>query len=156
MATMEQARHPAPDEITLIDVMGALNDPLRVGLVRVLADGREHGWGELRVQVAKSTLSHHLGVLRDAGVTHTRQEGTRCFVALHRDDLDARFPGLLNASSAPLTTTTSTSPTTRRRSDRHQTRAHESDLWTSTKSGIATERTWRDPEALSNFSGCRA
>jgi DNA-binding transcriptional ArsR family regulator len=97
MVTMKQARHPAPDEITLIDVMGALNDPIRVGLVRVLADGREHGWGELRAPVAKSTLSHHLRVLRDAGVTRTRQEGTRCFVELRRDDLDARFPGLLNA-----------------------------------------------------------
>ncbi|MCD7443511.1 helix-turn-helix domain-containing protein [Streptomyces lincolnensis] len=97
MVAMKQARHPAPNEITLIDVMGALNDPIRVGLVRVLADDREHGWGELRAPVAKSTLSHHLRVLRDAGVTRTRQEGTRCFVELRRDDLDARFPGLLNA-----------------------------------------------------------
>ncbi|MEV1240381.1 ArsR family transcriptional regulator [Nonomuraea sp. NPDC049750] len=31
--------------------------------------------------MAKSTLSHHLRVLRDAGITRTRQEGTRCFVA---------------------------------------------------------------------------
>lgn len=97
MVAMKQARHPDPDEITLIDVMGAFNDPIRVGLVRVLADGRERGWGELRAPVAKSTLSHHLRVLRDAGVTRTRQEGTRCFVELRRTDLDARFPGLLNA-----------------------------------------------------------
>jgi DNA-binding transcriptional ArsR family regulator len=47
--------------------------------------------------VAKSTLSHHLRVLRDAGVTRTRQEGTRCFVELRRDDLEFRFPGLLDA-----------------------------------------------------------
>jgi DNA-binding transcriptional ArsR family regulator len=65
--------------------------------VRVLADGRERGWGELRAPVAKSTLSHHLRVLRDAGVTRTRQEGTRCFVELRRGDLDRRFPGLLDA-----------------------------------------------------------
>ncbi|MFJ5266601.1 ArsR/SmtB family transcription factor [Streptomyces sp. NPDC088387] len=94
---MKQARHPEPDEITLMEVMGALNDPIRVGLVRVLSDGREHGWGELRVPVAKSTLSHHLRVLRAAGVTRTRQEGTRCYVELRRGDLDDRFPGLLNA-----------------------------------------------------------
>lgn len=83
--------------MTLIEVLGALGDPVRVGLVRVLADGRERGWGELRAPVAKSTLSHHLRVLRDAGVTRTRQAGTRCFVALRRADLDARFPGLLDA-----------------------------------------------------------
>ncbi|MEV5892427.1 ArsR/SmtB family transcription factor [Nonomuraea fuscirosea] len=67
------------------------------GLVRVLADGRERGWGELRAPVAKSTLSHHLRVLRDVGITRTRQEGTRCFAQLRRADLDARFPGLLDA-----------------------------------------------------------
>ena len=94
---MKQAHHPDLDEIHLISVMGALSDPIRVGLVRVLADGRERGWGELRAPVAKSTLSHHLRVLRDAGVTRTRQEGTRCYVELRRDDLEARFPGLLDA-----------------------------------------------------------
>ncbi|MEU8341247.1 transcriptional regulator, ArsR family [Actinomadura meyerae] len=94
---MKRARHPAPDEIGLVGVMGALSDPIRVGLVRVLADGRERGWGELRAPVAKSTLSHHLRVLRDAGITRTREEGTRCYVTLRRDDLEARFPGLLAA-----------------------------------------------------------
>jgi DNA-binding transcriptional ArsR family regulator len=78
-------------------VLAALSDPLRMGLVRLLADGRERGWGELRVPVAKSTLSHHLRVLRSAGITRTRQEGTRCFVELRRADLDGRFPGLLDA-----------------------------------------------------------
>ncbi|MBB5079481.1 DNA-binding transcriptional ArsR family regulator [Nonomuraea endophytica] len=84
-------------EIALTAVMAALSDPIRVGLVRVLADGRERGWGELRTPVAKSTLSHHLRVLRDAGLTRTRQEGTRCFVILRRPELQARFPGLLQA-----------------------------------------------------------
>ncbi len=92
---MKQAHHPELDEISLTAVMAALSDPIRMGLVRLLADGRERGWGELRAPVAKSTLSHHLRVLRDAGITRTRQEGTRCFVVLRRDDLETRFPGLL-------------------------------------------------------------
>ncbi|MFB4319598.1 ArsR/SmtB family transcription factor [Actinomadura sp. 21ATH] len=94
---MKRARHPEPEEMALIGVMGALSDPIRVGLLRVLSDGRERGWGELRAPVAKSTLSHHLRVLRDAGITRTRQEGTRCYVELRRRELDARFPGLLDA-----------------------------------------------------------
>lgn len=53
--------------------------------------------GELCAPIAKSTLSHHLKVLREAGVTQTRQEGTRCFVTLRRGSLDTRFPGLLPA-----------------------------------------------------------
>ena len=92
---MRQAHHPEVGEIALTGVMAALSDPIRVGLVRLLADGRERGWGELQAPVAKSTLSHHLRVLRDAGLTRTRQEGTRCFVVLRQQDLQARFPGLL-------------------------------------------------------------
>ncbi|MCE7003360.1 metalloregulator ArsR/SmtB family transcription factor [Kibdelosporangium philippinense] len=79
----------------LTDVMSALSDPIRVGIVRVLADGNEQAWGDLRVPVGKSTLSHHLKVLRAAGITRTREEGTRCFVRLRGDDMDERFPGLL-------------------------------------------------------------
>jgi DNA-binding transcriptional ArsR family regulator len=74
-----------------------LGDPVRLDLVRYLSDDEEHGWGELPAPVGKSTLSHHLRVLRDAGITRTRQEGTRCYVALRRDDLDIRLPGLIDA-----------------------------------------------------------
>lgn len=95
MVAVRQPRHPEREELRLISVLAAMADPIRVGLVRVLSDGRERGWGELRAPVAKSTLSHHLRVLRDAGITRTRQEGTRCYVVLRRADLDARFPGLL-------------------------------------------------------------
>jgi DNA-binding transcriptional ArsR family regulator len=97
MIGMKQARHPDAAEMTLVSVMAALSDPIRVGLVRVLSDGRERAWGELRAPVAKSTLSHHLRVLRDAGITRTRQEGTRCYVTLRQADLQARFPGLFDA-----------------------------------------------------------
>jgi DNA-binding transcriptional ArsR family regulator len=89
--------HPAVEQMKLTDVLAALSDPIRVGLVRLLADGVERGWGELRAPVAKSTLSHHLKTLRAAGVTRTREEGTRCFVRLRRGDLDSRFPGLVEA-----------------------------------------------------------
>ncbi|GAA4900921.1 ArsR/SmtB family transcription factor [Streptomonospora salina] len=94
---MRNAHHPETADLSLEEVLTALGDPVRLGLVRLLADGRERGWGRLSAPVAKSTLSHHLRVLRDAGITRTRQEGTRCFVVLRRGDLDARFPGLLAA-----------------------------------------------------------
>jgi DNA-binding transcriptional ArsR family regulator len=94
---VRDAYHPEPAEFALTAVLGALSDPVRVGVVRLLSDGRERGWGELRAPVAKSTLSHHLRVLRDAGITRTRQEGTRCYLVLRQNDLEARFPGLLDA-----------------------------------------------------------
>jgi hypothetical protein len=43
--TMKQPRHPATAEITLTRVLSALGDPLRLGVVRLLADGAELGWG---------------------------------------------------------------------------------------------------------------
>ncbi len=94
---MSRQAHPDLGEVPLTAVLSALSDPLRLGIVRLLADGVERQWGELDAPVAASTLSHHLKVLRSAGVTRTRDEGTRCFVHLRREDLDEHFPGLLDS-----------------------------------------------------------
>ncbi len=50
---------------------------------------------------SKATRSHHLKVLREAGLTHTRVVGTTRLVTLRRDDLEAAYPGLLGAVLAP-------------------------------------------------------
>ena len=47
--------------------------------------------------MSKATRSHHFKVLREAGLTRTRAEGTHRYVMLRRDEVDARFPGLLGA-----------------------------------------------------------
>jgi DNA-binding transcriptional ArsR family regulator len=94
---MKTLLHPMPGEIALPDVMGALSDPVRVAIVRALAEQGETVCGTLELGVSKATRSHHYRVLREAGLTHTRVEGTRRYVSLRRDDLEARFPGLLDA-----------------------------------------------------------
>lgn len=91
------AKHPATADISLTRVLFALSEPLRLGIVCLLSDGQERQWGELDAPVSKSTLSHHMKTLRSAGITRTRDEGTRCYVHLRADDLDARFPGLLTS-----------------------------------------------------------
>jgi DNA-binding transcriptional ArsR family regulator len=92
---------PDRGDLDLPSVLGALADPGRLATVRVLAEEGEACCSSIResigVECTKSTMSHHLRVLREAGVTSTRQEGTRRYVSLRRDDLDARFPGLLDA-----------------------------------------------------------
>ena len=93
---MRQLRHPSAEEISLAGVLGALSDPVRLAVVRALADGREQGWGDFDVGVAPSTLSNHMRVLREAGLINHRKDGTRCFVAL-RPDLEHVFPGLLKS-----------------------------------------------------------
>src|SRR3954453_4415862 len=86
---------PTVDEMTLAAVMAALSDPVRVAIVRELATRGESTCGTFDVGVSKATRSHHFKVLREAGLTHTRAEGTARFAPLRRDEVDARFPGLL-------------------------------------------------------------
>jgi DNA-binding transcriptional ArsR family regulator len=78
-------------------VLHALSDPVRLAIVRQLAGGEEVVCGRFELPVSDATRSHHLKVLREAGVTSTRSEGTRRLVSLRRADLDAAFPGLLDA-----------------------------------------------------------
>ena len=101
---MRALHHPRTDEIDLTDVLHALSDPVRLEIVRVLADEQERPCSAVEAKVAKSTLSHHFKVLREAGITFTRANGTHRLVTLRTDDLEARFPGLigsvLNAAKA--------------------------------------------------------
>jgi DNA-binding transcriptional ArsR family regulator len=91
------AEEPTADEITLAAVMAALSDPARLEIVRLLAADGERTCGTFDLGLSKATRSHHFKVLREAGLTHTRAAGTHRHVSLRRDDLEARFPGLLDA-----------------------------------------------------------
>src|SRR3954469_7953592 len=88
---------PCTEDLTLATVMAALSDPMRVAIVRTLAAERERTCGTFDLGISKATRSHHFKVLREAGLTHTRAEGTHRHVSLRRADVDARFPGLLDA-----------------------------------------------------------
>lgn len=88
---------PARGEIRLPDVLDALADPIRLQVVVELAALGERACGQVELPVSDSTRSHHLRVLREAGLTATRAVGTQRLVSLRRDDLEARFPGLLDA-----------------------------------------------------------
>jgi DNA-binding transcriptional ArsR family regulator len=87
--------HPDLEQLHLTDVLHALSDPVRLEIVRLLGIHKELSCGRLEVSVSKSTLTHHLRVLRDAGLTYTRSEGVQRLVSLRRDEVEARFPGLL-------------------------------------------------------------
>lgn len=99
MPGMRTLPHPSRNDIALSAVLHALSDPTRLQIVRRLAAGGESACWVFDTALAKpkSTLSHHFKVLREAGVTRTRVEGTQRLISLRREDLDARFPGLLEA-----------------------------------------------------------
>jgi DNA-binding transcriptional ArsR family regulator len=96
--TSTYLEQPDTDEIELTEVLHALSDPMRLQLVRTLyEDGGERSCGSFDLPIAKSTLTHHWRVLREAGVVTARTDGTRKYHCLRRDDLEARFPGLLGS-----------------------------------------------------------
>jgi DNA-binding transcriptional ArsR family regulator len=88
--------HPDLEQLHLTDVLHALSDPVRLEIVHLLGEHEELSCGRLEVSVSKSTLTHHLRVLRDAGLTITRTEGVQRLVSLRREDVETRFPGLLD------------------------------------------------------------
>ncbi|GAA2145194.1 helix-turn-helix domain-containing protein [Kitasatospora kazusensis] len=96
--------HPEPADIDLLDVLHALSDPTRMTIVRILRAEQERACGTFPVEVAASTLSHHFKVLREAGLIHQREEANRRLTALRGADLEARFPGLLDAILAAAAT----------------------------------------------------
>jgi DNA-binding transcriptional ArsR family regulator len=101
--TRETIRHPAPESFDLAHVLRTAGDPLRLAMLRALAADGEQLCGALgeSLGLPKSTASYHVRLLREAGLTHTRQEGTLRYISLRRDDLESRFPGLVDVLVAP-------------------------------------------------------
>jgi DNA-binding transcriptional ArsR family regulator len=88
--------HPHSDDVRLSQVLFALSDPVRLGMVRLLAQREAVNSLDLGPGMPKSTVTYHTRILREAGVTRTRPEGRNCWISLRRELLDTRFPGLLD------------------------------------------------------------
>jgi DNA-binding transcriptional ArsR family regulator len=97
----DHVEHPHDGEVHLhagvMGVLQALADPVRLAIVRRLAAGSECACGALGVPVSKSTLTHHLHVLRAAGLIVQREDGTRRMTSLDREGMEHRYPGLLGS-----------------------------------------------------------
>lgn len=96
---LETLPGPRREDLRLEDVLQALGDPVRLSIVRTLYGelGAQRPCGTFGLPVAKSTASHHFRVLREAGVIHQRAAGRERLTDLRSEDLEARFPGLLQS-----------------------------------------------------------
>ncbi|GGU06473.1 ArsR/SmtB family transcription factor [Streptomyces violascens] len=94
---------PPVGDLRLETVLGALSDPLRLTIVRKLlleSEQFDHPCGWFGLDRPKSSLTHHFKALREAGVTRQRQYGLERRSQVRVDDLNERFPGLLDLVAA--------------------------------------------------------
>jgi DNA-binding transcriptional ArsR family regulator len=80
----------------------ALADPVRLAIVRALwqaPDGLNctEAMAVVNPDLPKSTCSQHFQTLREAGVIHSERKGVELTSRLRLDDINARFPGLLQS-----------------------------------------------------------
>lgn len=95
---MARFLHPSKDDIQLADVLGALADPMRLKIMRSLV--AEKGCMSCSEaapcpDMAKSTLSNHFRILREAGLIHTSKQGVEHRNVVRMAEINERFPGLL-------------------------------------------------------------
>ena len=100
MSTPPELTHPPADSLSLSQVLFALSDPARREIARNLRDGplEAAACSAVAADVPKSTKSHILKVLRESGVIRNEPNpnGRGRLLTLRRDDLEARFPGLID------------------------------------------------------------
>lgn len=96
--TAREFVHPDVADVALTDVLFALSDPARLELVRLLAADGPQSVANCHIvdpTAPKSTFSHHLKALREAGLIRNEPSGRQRIVTLRRAEIDVRFPGLL-------------------------------------------------------------
>ncbi|WP_316234266.1 helix-turn-helix domain-containing protein [Bradyrhizobium sp. SZCCHNR1098] len=90
--------HPSREDITLAGVLSALADPMRLRIVKSLMQQNECMSCSAAApcpDMAKSTLSNHFRILREAGLIQTTKKGVEHRNVVREADLNARFPKLL-------------------------------------------------------------
>lgn len=95
---MEALDHPDSAALRVEAVIAALDHPVRLRVIRTLAAAdREMTCSEILPDMTKSSASHHWRVLRENGIVAQRRDGKFLYQRLRREDLDSRFPGVLDA-----------------------------------------------------------
>jgi DNA-binding transcriptional ArsR family regulator len=78
------------------DLLDALADPARQDLVQVLARAELNVTDiAARVTLSRPTVSHHLGILKRAGLVRTRKDGREVFYRLDKPRITATLDGLV-------------------------------------------------------------
>ncbi|UOY91718.1 metalloregulator ArsR/SmtB family transcription factor [Ectobacillus sp. JY-23] len=94
---MRIPNHPPIENLQLSKVLHALSDPNRLRIVRSIATKGEEvcTYYSYEFNIAKSTVSHHIKTLRESGIIKVRVEGSQHFYSIRTEDLNKKFPGLM-------------------------------------------------------------
>ena len=90
--------HPRPEEFSLQGVLHALADPERLALFRRIGSSGDGPVSCIRCApstMAKSSLSRHMQILREAGLVRSERRGSEVVNLSRANEVDTRFPGLL-------------------------------------------------------------
>lgn len=101
-STMKPLMHPAIEDVPVEAILHALADPVRVALFSEVVAGECSQnctalAGVLQQPIPKSTLSQHMRILREAGLIRGERRGTEMRNTSRCAEVDARYPGLLQA-----------------------------------------------------------
>jgi len=97
---MDTDTPPTRDELRIESVIAALDHPARLRVVRTLAalePDETLACRQILPEMSRSSASHHWQTLRASGLVDQHREGRTLQTRLRREDLDARFPGLISA-----------------------------------------------------------
>ena len=99
---MRPLSHPAIEDVTVEGILHALSDPARVSIYARIAGADcvqtcSKFLETTEGSIPKSTLSHHFKILREAGLIRSERHGVEMHNTSRRDEINARFPGLLPA-----------------------------------------------------------
>jgi DNA-binding transcriptional ArsR family regulator len=89
--------HPAASDISLDTVLYALSDPMRRQIVGKLMASDSMSCVQACATLPPSTISFHHKILREAGLIRSEKKGVEVINTLRRQDIEERFPGLLDA-----------------------------------------------------------
>lgn len=91
--------HPVTEDLKLESVLYALADPVRLEIVRRLATGDcpLNCSSAAPAHLAKSTMSHHFQILREAGLICSERRGTEVVNTLRLNEIERKFPGVVGA-----------------------------------------------------------
>lgn len=82
----------------LLVLFQALGDPIRLDIFRCLLQKGEQRVTNGTYSVSKSTMSHHIKLLKEAGLIHVRKEGTTHIYSPNQDLL-RQYPAFFSIFS---------------------------------------------------------